>query len=112
MSLSHLVESVLNNQHAAISPKLPVVEDDDNLSDWVAVGDGLLTPTTIEMDWSIIDGGALTPIYSDNASVMSFASEHPIDIWSSGLPCDTQLDIALKNSTTSRKWRCDLCKPK
>jgi len=111
--LSDLVESSSEYLPGSKSPLLPLFSDDDNTSEWSVVGhgDGQLTFTPSDSDWTIIGGDALTPAHSDNASEWSFMSEDLAHMLSHTSPIDTKLDISSHNGTVSQKRRCHLCGP-
>jgi hypothetical protein len=106
-----LVESSSDNPPKDQSTPLPLVSDDDSLSEWSAVGGGPLTLTTSNSDWSIIGGAVLTPTYSDNASEWSFVSEDLVHVSSNAFPFDTDLDASSHRGTISQERRCHLCGP-
>ncbi|KAM3066217.1 hypothetical protein ACMFMG_012121 [Clarireedia jacksonii] len=87
---------------------VPLLTDDDSLSEWSVVGGGLLTPTTSDSEWSIIGRNTLTPVHGDHASEGSFINEDRVRISSNTFPSDTNLDIS-SYSDKLQEQRCYTC---
>ncbi|PQE24107.1 zinc finger protein [Rutstroemia sp. NJR-2017a BVV2] len=102
----HSADNIPGNEH---SP-LPLIADDDSLSEWSVVGDGVMTPTTSDSDWSIIGRNVLTPDHSDNASEWSITSEDLVHISSNTFPSATNLELS-SYSAQSQELRCYMCRP-